>query len=104
MTRTIEERIDAAIADMLWKEQITSEKQVESILREHFAEPWLDKPDGPGLWWVDNEDIEPFTVEVIIVTDSTARLIVDSGQHGWTVTQEPRHVARRWQRAIGPSE
>ena len=88
MTRTIDERIDVAIAEMLWKEQITSEEPVESILREQFSEPWLDKPDGPGHWWV-REAGEQYDY-VYRITDTSLGIC------------QPKN-GRQWQRVIGPS-
>lgn len=84
--KTISERIDAAIAGLLWKEQITSEEQVESILRQHFAEPWLDKPDGPGWWWRRSN-----------MSTSVIELRGSDFTH-WD------GLGCKWQRVIGPSE
>jgi hypothetical protein len=85
--KTIGERIDAAIAGLLWKEQITSEEQVESILREHFSEPWLDAPDGPGWWW---REIDGISIPLGVTNAISYEALKKTGI--------------KWQRVIGPSE
>ena len=51
MTKTIDERIDAAVADLFFEEAITA-LVIATTLKKHFEQPWLDTPDGPGHWWV----------------------------------------------------
>lgn len=84
MTRTIDERIDAVVADLFFEETITA-LVIATTLKKHFAEPWLDKPNGPGWWWVREAN---FTTAVVIT--SVVQL-----------TRLPRPFTK-WQRVIGP--
>jgi len=85
--KTISERIEAAIDEALGDSWQPSLRTVARILKEHFCEPWLDAPDGPGWWW-----IEGFGVL------STTNIRQDQFDCGYWVR------GYKWQRVIGPSE
>ena len=82
--KTIDERIDASVADLFFEKQITA-LVVATTLKKHFAEPWLDEPEGPGWWWSKTEDeLDPVFV-------------------GGTTDSRKIFLPCKWQRAIGPS-
>jgi hypothetical protein len=88
--KTINERIVSATreVDRLCQSLgLVYPNDLESILARHFAEPWLDAPDGPGWWW-----IEGFGV---LTTTNVRQDEYDAGY--WV-------QGYKWQRAIGPSE
>jgi hypothetical protein len=93
--KTISERIYDTIAGLLWKELITSAEQVDSILREHFCEPWLDVPGGPGWWWLDCPPSQH--PKAVLVTEYYGQLY---GEGGIPVSFWDDS---KWQRVIGPS-
>lgn len=83
--KTISERIDAVVADLFFEEQITA-LVVATTLKKHFADPWLDKPDGPGRWWRKSD-----------TSTSLMKLRGQDFEH-WEGLQ------CKWQRVIGPSD
>lgn len=56
MTRTIEERIEVVVDEIDANTLGLQRKDIREILQQHFSEPWLDKPDGPGFWWMKDSD------------------------------------------------
>lgn len=93
MTRTIEERIKAATADISYENRLDGDqiRAARETLRQHFAEPWLDKPDGPGNWWVKNMAGKKMVIDYQPDDALLQKLIALSPDV-------------RWQRVIGPSE
>ena len=87
MARTIDERIDEVVADLLFEEKITA-LVIATTLKKHFDEPWRDQPDGPGHWWV----------REIRERDYVYRLMDTS-----LGICQPK-AGRKWQRVIRPSE
>lgn len=83
--KTISERIDAVVADLFFEEQITA-LVVATTLKKHFTEPWLDKPDGPGHWWVREIGERDYVYRLM---DTSIGIC------------QPK-AGRKWQRAIGP--
>ena len=87
MTRTIDERIDAVVADLFFEEKITA-LVVATTLKKHFEEPWIDAPDGPGHWWVRESNERDYAYRLF----DTSLGICQA------------KTGRKWQRIIGPSE
>lgn len=86
MTRTIQERIDAAIDEVDASTLGLQRSDIQEILQQHFAEPWLDAPDGPGHWWRKSD------------TSTSLMKLRGSDFEHWEGLQ------CKWQRVIGPSE
>jgi len=93
VTRTIDERVEAAI-DELQGMLMQRNQLCRNILARHFAEPWLDVPDGPGWWGRQTANMKPIPVEL---RNHRGALCIE-----WNPIHEL--AVSRWQRVIGPSE
>lgn len=82
--KTISERIEAAVRDFSVDCSKTWASAVGAVVKKHFTEPWLDAPDGDGLWWR---------------RDDYGDSMHDVGKY-----PETKLNPGKWQRAIGPSE
>lgn len=93
--KTIDDRIDSTVADLFWEEKITA-TVISKTLRKHFSEPWLDKPDTPGWWWL-LESPRKHAKAVFVVQHRDGTLSTNGDPVDlWDDS--------KWQRAIGPSE
>jgi hypothetical protein len=85
--KTISERIEVVVDEIDANTLGLTRKGIREILQDHFSEPWLDAPDGPGWWFVDVGNEEPGVVH----------LQADA------MELSQKSMFKKWQRAIGPS-
>lgn len=86
MSRTIEERIEVVVDEIDMNTLGLHRNDIRQILQQHFSEPWLGSPDGPGWWWADGHGVL-----------TTVLIRQDAFDCGYWIR------GYKWQRAIGPS-